>query len=60
MVPSAPRGSRLREPDPTAVIGDGPRTDRENLEAYLIALATTPAPSVRASRIYPAEALLYQ
>jgi ABC-type antimicrobial peptide transport system permease subunit len=30
------------------------------LTVYLVALATTLAPAVRASRIYPAEALRYQ
>ena len=30
------------------------------LLVYLVALATTLAPAVRASRIYPAEALRYQ
>jgi ABC-type lipoprotein release transport system permease subunit len=30
------------------------------LFVYLVALATTFAPAVRASRIYPAEALRYQ
>jgi ABC-type lipoprotein release transport system permease subunit len=48
-VPSAPGEDRRTEPSETHL-----------LVVYAVALLTTLAPAVRASRVYPAEALRYQ